>query len=29
LPDAISLITAPLMFHCWFELAPIALNEVC
>ena len=24
-----SLITAPLMFHCWFVLEPIAENDVC
>ena len=24
-----SLTTAPLMFHCWFVLLPIALNDVC
>jgi hypothetical protein len=29
LPEAMSLITAPSMFHCWLVLLPIALNEVC
>src|SRR5207247_10643536 len=28
-PAALSLIPAPLMFHCWLEPLPIALNEVC